>query len=295
MELFGFFTGQEMQFELLRIIIALVGTTIAAYYDIFNKKNIPTNILYGFLAISFLVNLLDLQNFFSATIFGVLVFIIFYFLYRAGQIGGADGYILSSITMVLPYQPKMFLIVSGFFILPFIFNVFVFASISFILYVFLYTLTAVIKNINKIERKNALSAFLVLLSYLVFLYVISSRIEILALVGPAYIIAISLMVIFIAYYTLFKNVIHDAMIEFVDVKNVEPEDMIAVEKMDQELVKKYDLKRLVTKEQYQKMKAIKGKKIALYKNLPPFVPHILLGLIFGILFGDLLTLLSNIL
>ncbi|MEM3362343.1 MAG: A24 family peptidase [Candidatus Anstonellaceae archaeon] len=284
---------QKMEFELLRILIAVLGTTIAAYYDIFNKKNIPEKFLYAFLIISFLVNLLDIQNLIPAVFYALIVFLIFYILYRAGEVGGADGYILSSITLALPYQPKIFLIFEGFFPLPFIINVFVFAAISFVVYVFLKTIKIVLKNF-KIEKKNAIQSLIIIFSYLILIYTIKENPIVLGLVSPQYILLLSVMVFLMTYYTLFKDIINNSMIEFVSVKEVEPEDMIAIEKMDINIVKKFDLKKLVTKEQYEKMKSIRGKKIALYKHLPPFVPHILIGLIFGLFFGDLLTLLNNV-
>ena len=43
--------------ELIRVLLAFIGTAVAAYYDVFNNKNIPDNFLYGFLGLAFIVNL----------------------------------------------------------------------------------------------------------------------------------------------------------------------------------------------------------------------------------------------
>ncbi|MCM8830705.1 MAG: hypothetical protein NC918_00730 [Candidatus Omnitrophica bacterium] len=282
-----------MGFEVVRILIALAIATISAYFDIFNKKNVPDWLLYSSLIISFLLNLVDTSMLFFSLIIGLAVFAIFYVLYRVGQVGGADGYILSAIAMALPYQPKSFLIFDGFFVLPFIFNVFVFASISFIIYVFISTFKLVIKNF-KIQKANAINALIICLAYLLFLFFIFQNPFVFSIVGPGYVIVLSFLMFILGYYTLFKDIINQSMFEFVTIKEVEPEDIIAIDKMDKDIVKKYSLSRLVTKEQYQRMKAIKGKKIALYRHLPPFLPHVLIGLISAIFFGDLLNIIVNV-
>lgn len=54
-----------MPWEIVRVLVALIGTGAAAYYDLYNKKNIPDEFLIGFLAIAFLANLI----FFEETLF----------------------------------------------------------------------------------------------------------------------------------------------------------------------------------------------------------------------------------
>ena len=56
--LFGQLT---MPGEAIRVVLAFVLVGIAAYYDVFNKKNIPNQVLYAMLAIAFLVNLFFYQ------------------------------------------------------------------------------------------------------------------------------------------------------------------------------------------------------------------------------------------
>ncbi|MFN3909875.1 MAG: hypothetical protein ACK4J0_01415, partial [Candidatus Anstonellaceae archaeon] len=228
-----------------------------------------------------------------ALITGVIVFFIFYILYKLGQVGGADGYILSAIAMTIPVQPKSFLLFEGIFLLPFILNLFVFASVSFIVYMLVSTIPKVLKNFS-IKKEDAINVLIILVFYLFFLFFVFQNSFIFSLVGPGYIIVLTCLILVLSYYTLFKEIINNSMIEFVDVKNIEPEDIIAIDKMDKELVKKYSLSRLVSKEQYERMKAIKGKKIALFKHLPPFLPHVLIGLICSLFFGDLITLVVNL-
>ena len=44
--------------ETVRIVLALAGTAVATYFDLFNNKSIPNNVLYAFLAIAFLTNVM---------------------------------------------------------------------------------------------------------------------------------------------------------------------------------------------------------------------------------------------
>ena len=45
--LFG--TNVIMPLEWLRIAVALIGVGLAAYFDLFNNKNVPERLLQGFL------------------------------------------------------------------------------------------------------------------------------------------------------------------------------------------------------------------------------------------------------
>jgi len=78
--------------EPARIAIALIGTIIVTYFDIFNNRNIPNNLLYAFLAVAFITSIV----FFSSEIFiysiiqFAIIGILGFGLYKMGQLGGAD-------------------------------------------------------------------------------------------------------------------------------------------------------------------------------------------------------------
>ncbi len=74
--------------EIIRVLIAFIGTAVASYYDLYNKKNVPNNVLYGFLAIAFIVNLVLFQE--DLFWFSIAVALFFsaigYIFYRVGSL-----------------------------------------------------------------------------------------------------------------------------------------------------------------------------------------------------------------
>lgn len=284
-----------LPFELLRIFTAIAGLLVCVYFDLFNKKNVPDMLLYAFLAISFIVNIFAFNQ--TTSIYaietGVVIFAIFYLLYRFGQLGGADVYILASIALLLPVQPKMFLLSqqSSYLSLPFMLNVIIATGISFMLWMLVKTFPVAMKALKtpgKIKWTQLLGSFAMVGAYAIFAYFISQN----PIFPPAYFYFASVLVFLSLYFTLFKDAINDSMFEWVYAKDIEVEDILAVDKMEKEFVKKHSLSRLVGEKQLEKLKKIKS-KIAVYKNLPPFTPHILIGLVFSILFGSIILLFMN--
>src|SRR4030095_6511764 len=131
------FGTMVMPGEMIRLILALAGTAVAAYFDVYNKKNIPDEFLFAFLGIAFIVNVVFFEpNLFWFSI-AVAAFLsaIGYLFYRMGQLGGADVFVLASIMLLLPIHPSC---VGMPFNLPFVFSVFIFSGILFALYVLFY-------------------------------------------------------------------------------------------------------------------------------------------------------------
>jgi len=286
-----------MPLETLRIALAILGVCMGAYFDLFNNKNVPEIFLYGFLAIAFLTNIVAYEPnlFIYATASAAVIFGAFYLLYKAGQLGGADVYILASIALLLPLQPQVspFIFQSIIPQLPFIANVILVSGISLMIYMIARSIPTAAKfasNPKNLDKKAVLNSFVILVSFGAFSYISVSS----GLVPYTYFIFISFLVGFSMYFTLFKQAINQSMVEWADYNGVEPEDIIAIDLMDKEVVLKYSLSRLVDEKMHERMKKIHGNKIAVYKHLPPFVPHILVGLVFSILFGNLILFFSGI-
>lgn len=287
-----------MPFEAIRVAIALAGTLVGTYFDLFNKKNVPEIFLYAFLAIAFITNLAAYNE--VATIYGIasaiIVFAAFYILYKAGQLGGADVFILTSIALLLPVQPALFVSSQNSLLpsLPFILNVILASGLSFMLYMIVRSFGVALhalKTPGKIDKKSLFGAFAIVLAFGAFSYIASSSM----LISQGYFIFISIMVLLSLYFTIFKNAINDSMADWVPGSKVETEDIIAIDKMEPELVKKYRLSRLVDAPMLERLKHIHEKKVALYSRLPPFLPHVLIGLVFSIFFGNVIFFFANLL
>jgi hypothetical protein len=80
----------------------------------------------------------------------------------------------------------------------------------------------------------------------------------------------------------------ESMIVTKNIEQIEPEDVLAIEKINEKTIKKIKLGRLITKEQLERMKRSRIKKWPIF-DLPQFLPFILIGLMLYILFGDFIS------
>ncbi len=254
-----------------RIAIALLGTIIAAYFDIFKNKNIPDLFVYGFLIIAFLTNFV----FFNQMLFkyGVLVggvlFIIFYILYKFGFVGEADGYILTSIALLIPIYPK---IPFNFpFVLSTIINATLLLAIGFILFL--------IKIIIKKKTLGDYKYWVVFLLYIPFLYFLYTT----NMFSLIYLSVILILGLSSVGYMVYKKEIIDEMAVELGIDDINDEEIVALEKMD-----KKGIPRVINKEIAKELKNKGVKTIYIYAHLPPFIPFILLGMIICLTFGDIL-------
>ena len=197
-----------MPWEIVRVLVALIGTGAAAYYDLYNKKNIPDEFLIGFLAIAFLANLI----FFEETLFWFSILLaaffsaIGYIFYRVGQLGGADIFVLASIMLLLPIHPSF---VGMPFNVPFIFSVIVFSGVLFALYVMIYFG----KKLYDADAKPNPVFALMLIPYLLFAYVYVNSF----LFSPVYFLFITILLFATIFFLMFKQPLMDVLSEDVPV------------------------------------------------------------------------------
>jgi len=293
-----FLLGQDyaLPFETARIALALIGTGIAAYFDAFNNKNIPNWLLYGFLAVAFIANIAAYHEVLTlyAIIGGAAVFGLTYLLYRTGQWGGADGFILTSIVLLLPIQPETFLVFKSltpsFF--PFAFVLFINSGVLFMAYMFLTTIPTAVKALLKkgsVKLGAWLGACLITFAFAIFSYFTQSA----GFFSPNYYLFLTLIVAFVVYYTLFKDSINLSMMAMVPISQVEEEDLIAIEKIGPDVVKKYSLVRLVDGGMLKRLKASHLKKVPVYVGLPMYIPFLLAGILLSLLVGNVVLFLAG--
>ena len=78
--------------------------------------------------------------------------------------------------------------------------------------------------------------------------------------------------------------------EKIPLSQVEPEDVIAIEAMDNDMVKKYGIKRLATESEIKRLKSLKIKELWVYTKLPAFLPFLCLGVILALFLSKNLIL-----
>ncbi|MFH1247079.1 MAG: prepilin peptidase [Candidatus Micrarchaeota archaeon] len=289
-----------MNFELLRIVVALIGTAILAYQD--QKTSfIDEKIAYAMIASGLLFNILTFNFDFILFAVGgaVLIAAIGYFIYKQGQFGAGDILLFCALQLLLPFAPlgvakvaniapyintTIYLQVAQMF--PFFFSIFITSSVlalvgSSAMYGYkLYKL--------KIKWKpDYISLIVLTLAGVIFVYWFGI-IEGIVQIHSASIIILAITMAATVFSTSMKEqIMNNVIVRRIAIKQIEDEDILATEKMDKKLVEKYKLIRVLTAENAAKLKKIQIEKriklFPVYKNLPRFVPYILMGLILSLL------------
>ena len=267
----------EVPGEIVRIILAFAGVIIAAYYDIFNRKNIPDNFLYGFLAVSVLANLIFFNL--DLLIFTVAIAAFFsaigYIFYRVGQMGGADVIILACIMLLMPLTPSFSGLV---FNMPFILPTMIFAGLLFGIYT---TANFGIKIAREGGQPNLLY-LLMIIPYLLFAYFYITS----PFFSVAFFVIITVLLVATTFFMMYKEDINLMLAEQLPMDQLEPEDVVAFELMDKETVKKLDIKRVLNEKEIERLKKEGVETIWIYTQLPPFVPFLLAGMVLALIFSS---------
>jgi len=271
------FGNVEVPGEIARIILAFAGVIIAAYYDIFNKKNIPDKFLYGFLAVSVLANLIFFNLDVLLFTFAIAAFFsaIGYIFYRVGQMGGADVIILACIMLLMPLVPSF----SGMvFNMPFILPIMIFAGLLF----GIYTTVKFGIKIAKEGGQPKLLYLLMTIPYALFAYFYITS----PFFSLVFFLIITVLLIATTFFMMYKNDINMMLAEELPMDQLEPEDVVAFEVMDNETVKKLDMKRVLNEKEIERLKKAGVESIWIYTQLPPFIPFLLAGMILALFFSN---------
>jgi hypothetical protein len=290
----------QLPYEQLRIGIALLGTGIATYYDLSNNRNVPNMLLYAFLAAAILVNAFGMADHLVYTVaVSAAIFAAGWLFYRAGQIGGADVFVLASISLLLPVQPLSLLQVQPQSIpqiaMPFALYVFAISGLLFILAMLANYAPSAFLLLAKgrvripLEKWAYIAALLAL--FAAFLYFAQSA----PFIPSFYIILLGLLVVASAFFMLFRDHVREQMLELVPFQKIEEEDVLALERISPALVARYQIPRVVSQPDIARLKKanIKLAKWPVYKKMHVFLPYILIGLIALLLLGDPFLLLSG--
>jgi len=282
---------QEVPGLEVRIFVALAFTAAAAYYDVFNKKWVPNYLVYAFIAVAVALNLLFFDPSISAQalIFGAAAFALTYGLYKIGQLGGADVYVLASIAACLPYLPKPLLSAPQHVPYPFMLSVLAPTGVLFILHMVLRFVPLVFCQLSEGKVKFSIQKIAgpVMLA-IAFSLFIATLLSLPIILPPSYVAMLLLLFAALLFFTLFKDEIKSSMVEEVPAAKLQEEDVLALEKMDQRLVKRLALQPLLTPKAIALLRKSKLKRVPVYTKMPFFLPYLLFGLLFSVLFGDLL-------
>lgn len=274
-----------MNFELIRIAIALIGTGVAAWQDA-RTSFIDDNLLYGMIIAGALLNLATMDFAFIQNVFLGFAFIMLlgYLAFRAGQFGAGDVYLLAGLHLLLPLPVLLFpeiAVPSYLLVFPPVISVFIFASLaaavgSSLLY--LYKLhSAKPSALSSFKARALLVGLVAALAGLSFGFGLTT-LQSLVLFS----LGASSLFLFLFRVEIMKFVI----VKRVPLSKVEDEDVLDLSKLDEEAVKKYKIGKVATKENLTRIRKAGLKSVFVHSNLPRFGPYLLLGLAATLLFGD---------
>ena len=274
----------------IRIIVAVAFTGAAAYYDIFNKKWVPDALLWGFLGASLLLNVVffDSAIFTQALFIAIIIAALTYALYRMGQLGGADVLVMASIALAIPYLPKPLLAASQAVPYPFFLSMLAPTGIAFILHMLVRFIPYISRQLAqgkvKFTVQKVAGPALIVISLLIFGTIVSS----LPVTLPSsYFAIIGFLGVSLVFFSLFMPEIKASMVEKIPTSQLQCEDVMALEQMP-ELSKKLKLSPVISEKAIAALKRAKVKSVPVYTGMPFFLPYLFVGLVFTLLFGDLL-------
>jgi len=273
----------------------------AAYmlFDIFNKRNVPSIFVYATLGYGIVLTLLylNLQVIFYSALLAIAILGLGYFIYKLGQIGAADVVEFAAISLMLPTTPIPALVHLYQFAMPFIATMAINTGVAVFAVVPYYYIPRAFNKfkgrtygmIRKIDIFRALVLAAFYLAFVAFLLVAFG------LSIPSLII-IMIMAVGSILITLFVMPITRSMIRYTTFRGLEPSDAIALNLMPEKQIS--DISRkikgfggLVTGETIAELKRKAPKlKLPVYRNAVPFALPIFIGVLTGLMLGNLMLL-----
>jgi Flp pilus assembly protein protease CpaA len=282
----------------IEITILVIVTLIYAFYDVFNRRNVPNWFVYLSLAIGIAVAVA--LNFGTALVFDIVVAGVIgafgYVFYRGGLLGGGDVIEFVFISLVLPRQLTPFYSSSYQFGIPFIISVIVAAGYFSLLFIPIYYVG--IKGRRgkppRPDMKKVRPAIALIAAYIVFTILLQYAYG-MALAGEILIIVLAVASAFVLIY---EKYIYLGMVDFIRPGELEHGDMIAVNLLDKRSLaalakRSRHFGRLATK---NVIKELSGSRIKLpvYRDSVPFSVFIFIGVVVSLLFGNLIFIIIGI-
>lgn len=279
--------------ELLGVLVAIIGTATVAYTD-YKTGYMPDKYTHAMIALGLV--LLPFYNGLSYALsqyfIAAIVFTVSFIFYIYGQLGGGDVKLFTALTLLIPVYPQI-LANTGFNPItapyPFIVSVFFAAAVFAMFFVSLGYAYKLIRDRKKIKKFNEKFLrgllYLILTIPLAFIWaVINQNMSLIA-------IPIALGAFVIAFK---KDILKHYIVKKKKVKDLNEDDVIALEMLSKSTLKKLGLGGRKTfldselpeiKKQARKHKI---KQVWVSEYLPKFGPYILASLLINLILGDAL-------
>jgi Flp pilus assembly protein protease CpaA len=288
-----------LQIALIKIALALVIAFAYMLFDVFNERNVPDVFAFGTLLFAAAAALFGAtsSNILTSYIVAAMICGLGYILYKIGEIGAADIIELAALVLLIPLQPVPFLSGASQLGFPFAVSLIVDTGIAAVIMVPLYYIPKAFslmgKSVfSKISRSDLSKALVVVIAYALFFTFIAT----LFAVGTYGLIIFASLMVFSSLMLLFQNPITLSMVKMASYSEFTEGDIIAFNLMRPSQIiaakrKISNFGRLVTPAMISEMKSKKiNTKFPLYKNAVPLAVAIFAGLVFAILFGNMVLL-----
>lgn len=306
-----------LNFEALRILVAVGGTALAAYQD-FRTSFIDDKILYAMMGVGALLTLASGDSTLITYTLGVAlaIFLFGYLLYRQGQLGMGDVLLFVGLQVLLPFHPGLLSAGVG---NPFPFDTLAslappdstaFVTLNvlrhtlFFLTIFLVssyaaTLATSFQYARELLKRKKLkpspigAAISVVLAAFAFYFVFPR-------LGLSWASALLfLLLAATSFFFIFRQqLLSEVVMRPVKLKDIEDEDILALDELPKALVRKYHLQKVLTLSERKKLAVVARKEglssFPVYKVLPRFGPYVLIGLLVALFFGDLFSLMLTL-
>ncbi len=263
---------------IIQEIILLSGTLLGAItdaktgyiYDWITTPMILLGILFSFI----------LQQW-NNLIFGGIIFISLYFIYKLGKIGGGDVKLYTSIALLNPTNN-----------LYFIFSAIIIACAgAIIFYSTYYTIKYAKKGINFNENKKGIQKGIIFGTLLIVYFAILTQLNLIPLFTTIPLVITSVFgLVFIALQEGLKKNFFEKKIKL---NQIEEDEVISESSNSKKVIDLLKGKALVGEKEKNLLKANKIKEIIVLRELPPFGPFIALGVIVAIINPNLIMFLFS--
>jgi Flp pilus assembly protein protease CpaA len=282
----------------LRLGSVVVIAIVYMLYDLFNRRNVPSIVVYATLAYGIILTLLylDVIDIVVSLLIAVAVLAIGYLIYRIGQLGFADVAELAALSMMLPMQNVPMLINVLQYNLPFIASVVINSGIAVLIIVPLYYIPLAARKFGSkrldsmLPQSNWVKVGMVTVVYALFL----AFLVYFTGTGWPGIALITVMMAGSALLLFFEKPITNVMVRYVGLKGMEEGDIIATNLMSRRELASVKrrvpgFERLVTAKLMATMRRKRfSSRLPVYKNAMPFAVAIFVGAVLALLFGNLL-------
>ncbi len=260
--------------SLFQTVILLAGTLIGGITDA------KTGYIYDWITIPMIIIGIILSligQFWFNLQSGVIIFLILFFAYKFGKIGGGDVKLFTAIALLNPFNQINFLI-----------SLFLISAIVAMLFYSIYYSIKYIKNygLKNIEKKEILKGIGLILAILIYFYILILS----NLISILFIVFFGIPFLSVSIFFVFQKEISRKFFEKKMSINKLDEDEILSNSNSKNIFEIVGNKNLIEKKEINLLKKHKIKNIIVMRNLPKFGPFIFIGTLVSIITPNLILL-----